>query len=43
MMKEKFLNLMSTYSDDEAYNVECWEEIAQNYGSNVKLGEKLYL
>ncbi|ADV48787.1 hypothetical protein Celal_1475 [Cellulophaga algicola DSM 14237] len=36
MMKEKFLNLMSTYSVDEAYNVECWEEIAQNYSSNSR-------
>ena len=35
-MKEKFLNLMKKYSDNENYNLECWNEIEKNYSSKSR-------
>ena len=35
-MKEKFMNLIRKYSDDENYNSECWTEIENNYLSKFR-------
>ena len=35
-MKEKFLNLIRKYSDNENYNLECWNEIDLNYSSKSR-------
>lgn len=35
-MKEKFLNLIRKYSDNEDYNLECWTEIENNYLSKSR-------
>lgn len=31
MIKEKFLNLIRKYSENEDYNLECWNEVENNY------------
>ncbi|MBB5267047.1 hypothetical protein [Algibacter amylolyticus] len=36
MIKEKFLNLMTKYSDNEKYNLECWSEIEKHYTSKSR-------
>ncbi|MBC9798565.1 HD domain-containing protein [Sinomicrobium weinanense] len=36
MVKETFLNLIKKYSDNEDYNLECWNEIEQNYSSKSR-------
>jgi len=36
MIKEKFLSLIRKYSDNEAYNSECWNEIEKNYSSKSR-------
>lgn len=36
MIKEKFLDLIRKYSDSKAYNLECWNEIEQNYSSKFR-------
>ena len=36
MLKERFLNLMSKYSVDTDYNLECWNEIKRNYSSKSR-------
>lgn len=36
MMKEKFLNLIRKYSENEDYNLECWNEIEDNYSSKSR-------
>lgn len=35
-VKERFLNLMKKYSDNENYNLECWNEIDNNYSSKYR-------
>jgi len=35
-MKEKFLNLIRKYSNNEDYNSECWTEIENNYLSKSR-------
>ena len=41
MIKEKFLNLIRKYSDNEAYNSKCWNEIEKNYSSKSRYYHKL--
>lgn len=36
MIKENFLHLMSKYSDQENYNLDCWNEIEKNYTSSSR-------
>tara|TARA_R110002051_G_scaffold298997_1_gene366056 strand:+ start:5460 stop:6074 length:615 start_codon:yes stop_codon:yes gene_type:complete len=36
MLKETFINLISKYSDDEAYNTKCWLEIEKAYSSKSR-------
>lgn len=36
MIKEKFLNLIRKYSDNEKFNSECWNEIEYNYSSKSR-------
>ncbi len=36
MLKEKFLNLIEKYSDDNNYNLKCWNEIEKNYSSKSR-------
>ena len=36
MLKEKFLKLIRKYSDNEDYNLECWDEIEQHYTSKSR-------
>ncbi|MCP3933187.1 MAG: hypothetical protein GY705_29305 [Bacteroidetes bacterium] len=36
MIKQKFLNLIRKYSDNEDYNLECWNEIEKNYSSKSR-------
>ncbi len=36
MLKERFLKLISKYSDDVQYNIECWEEIKKSYSSKYR-------
>jgi predicted metal-dependent HD superfamily phosphohydrolase len=36
MIKEKFLNLIRKYSKNEDYNLECWNEIENNYSSKSR-------
>ncbi|MDP5229452.1 MAG: hypothetical protein NWQ38_03600 [Cellulophaga sp.] len=36
MIKETFLTLISTYSSDENYNLDCWLEIEKNYTSKSR-------
>lgn len=36
MIKEKFLNLIGKYSRDAEYNLECWNEIEDNYSSRSR-------
>lgn len=36
MLKDRFLNLMSKYSDDKNYNLQCWNEIEKNYSSKSR-------
>jgi predicted metal-dependent HD superfamily phosphohydrolase len=36
MIKEKFLNLIKEYSKNEDYNLECWNEIENNYSSKSR-------
>jgi predicted metal-dependent HD superfamily phosphohydrolase len=36
MIKEKFLNLIRKYSENEDYNLECWNEIENNYSSKSR-------
>lgn len=35
-MKEKFLNLIQKYSNNDDYNLECWNEIEKNYSSKSR-------
>lgn len=41
MVKEKFLNLMEKYSDDDNYNLECWNEIEHLYTSKSRFYHNL--
>jgi len=36
MIKQKFLNLIRKYSENEDYNLECWNEIENNYSSKSR-------
>lgn len=36
MIKEKFLILIRKYSENEDYNLECWNEIENNYSSKSR-------
>lgn len=36
MLKEKFLDLIRKYSDNENYNSECWREIEKKYSSKTR-------
>ena len=36
MIKDKFLNLIRKYSDNENFNSECWSEIENNYSSKTR-------
>lgn len=36
MLEQTFLDLISKYSDDENYNLECWQEIEKNYSSKSR-------
>jgi predicted metal-dependent HD superfamily phosphohydrolase len=36
MIKQKFLNLIRKYSSNEDYNLECWNEIENNYSSKSR-------
>ena len=36
MIKEKFLNLIRKYSENEDYNLECWNDIENNYSSKSR-------
>jgi len=36
MLKEKFIQLISRYSKDEMYNLECWKEIEKEYSSKLR-------
>lgn len=36
MIKETFLNLIRKYSENEDYNLECWNEIENNYSSKSR-------
>lgn len=36
MLKEKFLNLIEKYSDNNNYNLECWNEIEKCYSSKSR-------
>ncbi|WP_047414576.1 hypothetical protein [Cellulophaga sp. Hel_I_12] len=36
MLKEKFIQLISSYSKDERYNLYCWKEIEEKYSSKSR-------
>lgn len=36
MIKQKFLNLIGKYSNNEILNLECWNEIENNYSSKSR-------
>ncbi|MGB5980839.1 MAG: hypothetical protein WBG46_01730 [Nonlabens sp.] len=36
MLKEKFIQLISHYSDDHEYNEKCWNEIERNYTASSR-------
>lgn len=36
MIKQKFLNLIRKHSSNEDYNLECWNEIENNYSSKSR-------
>lgn len=36
VIKVKFLELIGRYSDNQSYNLECWNEIENNYSSNSR-------
>ena len=36
MIKQKFLNLIRKYSSNEDYNLECWNDIENNYSSKSR-------
>ena len=36
MIKDKYLNLIKKYSDDESFNSECWNEIENNYSAKTR-------
>tara|TARA_R110002012_G_scaffold321944_1_gene552600 strand:- start:48065 stop:48682 length:618 start_codon:yes stop_codon:yes gene_type:complete len=36
MLKEKFIQLIGSYSEDEMYNLDCWKEIEKKYSSKSR-------
>jgi len=36
MIKEQFLGLITKYSIDTTYNIQCWEEISERYNSKSR-------